>query len=63
MKPTKEMKAEKKIKALNKKLAQIDALIQKKDAGEELDEQQLDKIDTLEATMAELDEFLSGKRR
>lgn len=62
LKPTKAQMAEKKIKALNKKLSSIESLIERQAAGEELDEQQLAKIETLEDTLEELEAFMSGDR-
>ena len=59
---TAESKIEKKVKALNKKLKQIEELMSRQKAGEELDPQQLAKIDTLGDTLDELDGFLSGEK-
>ena len=63
LKPTDDERAKKKIRALNKKLTAIEALIKKQKGGEELDEQQQIKVDSLEETMQELDDFTSGRRK
>jgi uncharacterized protein with WD repeat len=63
LKKTDDQLAAKKIKALNKKLSGIEALIEKKKAGETLDEKQLAKIDSLGDTLELLDEFISGLRK
>ena len=60
---TPESRVEKKVKALNKKLTQIEDLRNKQKAGEELDPQQIKKIESLGDTLAELGAFLSGQRR
>ena len=59
LKETEDQKAVKKIKALNKKLSAIEALIEKQKAGETLDEKQLAKIESLGETLECLDIFIS----
>ena len=59
---TAESRIEKKVKALNKKLTQIEDLRRRQKAGEELDPQQLKKVESLGDTLEELDAFLSGSR-
>mmetsp|Transcript_2076 Transcript_2076/g.4423 ORF Transcript_2076/g.4423 Transcript_2076/m.4423 type:complete len:123 (+) Transcript_2076:149-517(+) len=53
----------KKVRALNKKLTQIEELKKRQKNGEELDEAQLQKVDSLGETLELLDEFLAGKRQ
>lgn len=49
--------AEKRVRALNKKLREIEALQQRADAGHALDAQQQSKLDTLGAVLAELEQL------
>jgi uncharacterized protein with WD repeat len=54
--------AEKKMKALTKKITAIEALKAKQDKGETLDEKQIAKIESLAETVQMLDDFMTGKR-
>ena len=64
LKPSQKTTVEKKIKALNKKLLAIEELQRKvKEEGYELDEQQQRKVDSLGATLEELDDFVEGRRQ
>ena len=64
LKPTKSTTIEKKIKALNKKLLAIEELQRKVTEEEyELDEQQQKKVDSLGATLEELEDFVEGRRQ
>ena len=49
---------EKRLRTLKKKLRSIDELIKLKDAGNELDEQQIAKIDKLDETMEEMQKLI-----
>ena len=48
---------EKVVRSLRKKLAAIEELVLKQNNGEDLDLQQLAKIDTLDSVMAEIEKF------
>lgn len=58
--PTPEIPVEKKIKNLNKKLRQIDDLIEKRAQGEELLPEQLVKIQSKQEIEREIDELMKG---
>lgn len=49
---------DKRVKALNKKLRQIEDLIQRRDSGQDLAREQLDKIEMLGPVLAEIDGLL-----
>jgi uncharacterized protein with WD repeat len=49
------------MRALRKKLRQIEELIQRKQRGETLDEQQLRKIDSLDDVMVDLARYTEPK--
>ena len=49
---------EKRIRALKKKLKAIDDLVERQKGGEELDEQQLDKVARLDEVMQDMEEAL-----
>ena len=55
LRETAQLRTDKYVRALRKKLQQIDGLITKQKAGQEIDPQQLAKIDTLDAVMAEME--------
>ena len=61
LRDSKDGKATKKIKALNKKLTAIEELIARQKAGEKLDAQQTAKVESLEEVLTELDGFMSGE--
>ena len=52
--------AEKRLRALNKLLRDMEALQEREAAGEELDEQQQAKLDRMEDVLSEMDELLGG---
>ena len=59
-------KDEKKLRAIKKKLKAIDDLVEQREAGIELDAQQLIKLSCLDDLLAEMDALLSksnGKRK
>lgn len=51
---------EKRTRALNKRLRDIEALQERATKGEQLDDQQQAKLDKLDATLAELESLLTG---
>ena len=51
---------EKRVRALNKKLRDIEAIQEREKAGEPLDEQQLAKLDRLDDVLTEMDELMGG---
>ena len=51
---------EKRVRALNKKLRDIEAIQEREKAGEPLDEQQLAKLDRLGSVLADLESLISG---
>jgi uncharacterized protein with WD repeat len=52
--------SEKRLRTLNKLLKDIEALQAREAAGEELDEQQLAKLDRLEDVLTEMDSLMAG---
>jgi uncharacterized protein with WD repeat len=55
------MRSDQVMRALRKKLRQIEELIQRKQRGEALDEQQLKKIDSLDEVMVDLARYTEPK--
>ena len=51
---------EKRLRALNKKLREIEALQLSEAAGETLDEQQQAKLDSLDAVLEEMESLMTG---
>ena len=51
---------EKRLRSLNKLLRDIEALQAKEAAGEELDDQQIAKVDRLDDVLAEMEELMGG---
>ena len=51
---------EKRVRALNKKLRDIEAIRQRETDGETLDDQQLSKLDSLGKVLAELESLITG---
>ena len=51
---------EKRVRALNKKLRDIEAIQEREKAGEPLDEQQLAKLDRLGSVLADLESLITG---
>ena len=52
--------SEKRLRALNKLLREIEALQAKEAAGEELDEQQQTKLDRLDDVLSEMEELMGA---
>ena len=59
LRDTAQVKEEKYVKALRKKLREIDALIARQKKGDVLDDQQLAKIESLDAVMQEMETVLA----
>jgi uncharacterized protein with WD repeat len=51
---------EKRVRALNKKLRDIEAIREREKAGETLDDQQLAKLDSLGHVLADLESLITG---